>query len=651
MMAWRQKILMDFQEPIPPLTLISDPDGLLLDEELLSELKKRRVELVGYQDAIGFRYLYEQKYRPVIAAGKFCLAVRTEEESGDVFPFDLIESGRLIKYLVTDLFPGLSAPVIRQLGTVELDELYAKAGEFQVAASNADTCDLILRKVFKIALDTVNSEVELLKLLLSKHYQTRVYPTLVEEYLIEQLGKKKALKEYPLANLIRSKEFFYQFLQQKWEDYLDEKKKTFEARENGVEGKYGTTQSNSLEDQDVRRLMDNLFTEGKLQPVTGYSKEILPEWAYIGIVVDPAADAKQRVLKLCCNLKERLQDDWDYRGWSQLAVLWGKVTEQVLAFGLRTDESVIFEVNKIEKQLDETFQNWLFDKFGSLKNLPYLPEPVMVHHIPHNLAAKHHGKTALLVLDGMSWVQWCQIRRHLRKKMGCEFRENSVFAWVPTITSISRQAIFTGEIPVYFAKSISTTGKEESEWKLFWDNHGVINSYTSYQKGLGKDSYPGPENLWKSTTKVVGLVIDMLDQLSHASLQGRQGLFGEIELWLQNGYLEAVISDLYQQGFEIFLTSDHGNKESRGIGTISQGVLAETRGERVRIYSDQNLMDQTAKEYNLITWQGDGLPDDMHVTLAPGNEAFVKKDDIVISHGSISIEEVIVPFVQLKWRE
>lgn len=647
MTTWRQKILSDFQAPLPALTLVSDPDRLLLDEGIYQELTQRRIEFIDYQDPVAFRLRYEQSYRRAQEHGEVGLVVRSEAEVEEGFPYDLLATGRFLRYRAAAFFPGLSAPVVRQLGTEYLDQLLAAGGEYHAAASNDETCDFILRRIFKVAVETTVSEADLLKLLLSKHYQNQSYPELVESYLIGRLSGLKTLQQMPVADLVRSATHFYQYLQEKWIAYLD-KCQMRPSWEDG-RGEYGMA-GEPFENPDVWCLMDNLFGEGKLQPVAGYSPKYIPQWAYPGIVIDPKEDARKRVAKNCKKLRESLQNAPDWRGWMQLAALWGSVNEQVLTFGLERETQVQAEIGALEKELDAQFQPWMVEKFGSLTNLPYLPQPVMVHHIPHYLASQHQAKTALVVLDGMSWMQWTQIRRYLVQKSNWEFEETAAFAWVPTLTTFSRQAIFSGEIPAYFANSIDTTAKEPGAWKLFWENHGVVAPYTVYQKGLGKNPYAGWETLWKSTTKVTGLVIDLLDLLGHYGIQGHPGVYREIDLWLQNGFLEALLCDLQHQGFTVYLTSDHGNKESRGMGKISQGILAEMRGERVRIYGDFELRDQTAREYHLLSWPGEGLPDNMFALVAPGNLALVDQDELIISHGGISMEETLVPFVRVHWR-
>ena len=132
-----------------------------------------------------------------------------------------------------------------------------------------------------------------------------------------------------------------------------------------------------------------------------------------------------------------------------------------------------------------TFEKWMLQQYGSLSTLPHLPLPKMVHHIPHYLATQQEDKIALLVMDGMGFVQWAQIREELVQR-GLAFEEHGAFAWIPTLTSVSRQSIFSGMKPFYFANSISTTNKESVLWNTFWEDQGVPRKNVAYQRGLGK---------------------------------------------------------------------------------------------------------------------------------------------------------------------
>ncbi len=88
----------------------------------------------------------------------------------------------------------------------------------------------------------------------------------------------------------------------------------------------------------------------------------------------------------------------------------------------------------------------------------------MLHHVPRFVAREigddTTAKATLVVVDGLALDQWAVMRQQLaEQRPGWRFREDAAFAWVPTITSVSRQAIFAGSPPFYFPNSIHTTNK------------------------------------------------------------------------------------------------------------------------------------------------------------------------------------------------
>jgi hypothetical protein len=48
-----------------------------------------------------------------------------------------------------------------------------------------------------------------------------------------------------------------------------------------------------------------------------------------------------------------------------------------------------------------------------------------------------------------------------------------------------------------------------------------------------------------------------------------------------------------------------------------------------------------------VEWPAIGLPEDFIPLLAPENSAFVQEQKRIVGHGGASLEEVIVPFVQI----
>ena len=56
---WRDRILKEFTPKIAPLTLVADPDGLLLEESLLEVIREREFEILPFDDSVAFRFAYE----------------------------------------------------------------------------------------------------------------------------------------------------------------------------------------------------------------------------------------------------------------------------------------------------------------------------------------------------------------------------------------------------------------------------------------------------------------------------------------------------------------------------------------------------------------------------------------------------------------
>jgi hypothetical protein len=88
--------------------------------------------------------------------------------------------------------------------------------------------------------------------------------------------------------------------------------------------------------------------------------------------------------------------------------------------------------------------------------------------------------------------------------------------------------------------------------------------------------------------------------------------------------------------------------EAKGIGRLSQGVITEIRGERVRIYRSEALAASSSEEIDAFRFDIPGLPPDFLPLYAGVRGAFVPKGEQVVAHGGIAVEELIVPFVRVK---
>jgi len=131
MSNWREEILNKFSKTYLPLTIVSDPDGLLQDVEINRKLREQGYEIQYYsdepsftRDKYAFRYLYESYYRSRWDRGEqykllLVFGVPKKKLITSV-PYDIWIKGKKHSFSLYDLFPMLSYPVISKLRSDEI---------------------------------------------------------------------------------------------------------------------------------------------------------------------------------------------------------------------------------------------------------------------------------------------------------------------------------------------------------------------------------------------------------------------------------------------------------------------------------------------------------------------------------------------------
>ena len=705
---WRDRILKTLTPGVARLTLAADPDGLLLEVTLFDAIRERGFELVTFEDPVVFRFDYESRFRSRWDRGEGAgleVVVRTEGHDPAALPYDLVQAGRQFSFGLGDLFPALSYPVVASLDRSDLDALHRAQERHRPNRLGDDaTRDFVLRHVFDFAPELVRRPSDLLRLLLRRHYRGQRLPRLLDDRLAHLLRQDGAFASWPLTTILPDRDAFFAFLQERWPLFLDRLARNARngspqdldrlsgnAGDGGPEDADGATglaiggpADLPFDHDDVRVYIDNLFVEGMLRPVAhGSGHALRGEWAAVGIRIDPEADRLRRLRRLVESVGTTIPDaDAHHRDWSAFAFRWAELgvllTETTAATradsglsiaGLRearadsgspitelreAQADPIPSIAKLRADVDRAFLAWIERRYAGLHNQPPAP-PVMVHHLPRFLARRlaeaPRCKVALVVVDGLALDQWLVLRDTLvTQRPGLRFREGAAFAWIPTITSVSRQAIFAGKPPLHFPASILRTDREASLWTRFWADQGLSVRETGYAKGLG-DGLPDGVRALVSRPKMraLGLVVDKVDRIMHGMALGAAGMHNQVRQWAGEGFMAGLLDALLDGGFVVFLTSDHGNVEAEGRGRPAEGALAEVRGERARIYPDAALRSRVEERFpEAIEWPGPGLPEDCLALLAPGRTAFVREGERIVGHGGVSLEEVVVPMVEIE---
>lgn len=458
----------------------------------------------------------------------------------------------------------------------------------------------------------------------------------------------------PVADLLSSKGTMIRTVQSDWGRFLEEQGVNIDQSDRDSVTETTATVDIPFDHADIRVIVDTLFLEGALQPLkVRTAPAAMPDWIKLGIIQTPS-NLRDLVSGGVRSAAAKLPaPDANHRDWIDAAK---RLAETIYRFHeLPREDAAALQHAMRELQLDADarLQEWVKTRFQDLPSLPVAKAPVMVHHIPRYLSMRRDAgeeKIALVVFDGMAIDQWVQIREYLNSHVpDFTTEENCCFAWLPSLTSVSRQALFSGLRPREFPTTIETTAQEPALWARFWLEHGLRGGEVYYRKAIKRteqlpDLHAAISN---PTVKVAGIVVDMIDELVHGAMLGKRSLSGQIKDWCETGFVEELLNLLIGRGFHVYVTADHGNVDADGVGRLNQGVISEVKGERVRTYRNETLAASVPTAIDAFQFGGPGLPPNFLPLYASGRGAFVPVGHKVVAHGGMSLEELIVPFVKI----
>lgn len=673
--GWREPILRHFTPAIAGaarLTIVADPDQLLTEPGLLSGLRERGFDLIPYADDVAFRYAYESRYRRLWDRGQstaLVVVLRAAHDDIETLPWDLVtqarQDQRLLRVSLGDLFPHLDPTVVAKLPRTDLDALYEAQQRHQPEPSGQNTTrDFILRHVLGVAPELVTTPAELLRVLLRRHVQHRAWPASLDErflYLVRQAGR---FNDWPLDLLLSDREAFLRFLQERWPIFVRSRIRDDRAQTPEPDSGYALScvgpELLPFDHPDVRGHVIWLFTDGALTPTRSIERAAVQgTWMKVGVGHEAEADAVDRLARLTEVLDGEVPSvQAGHLEWLQFARRWAEWTALRWTVPPAVEQREREALDALQSLVDEAFERWMLDHYAALHNVSHWPRPVMVHQIPHALA---HGwgttsqRLALVVVDGLALSQWIPLREGLRFGPAT-FRvyEETVFAWVPTLTSVSRQAIFAGEVPFYFGTSIDTTQKEERHWRRFWEDRGLTRDRIAYVKQTTVESDEVfrsrvAAEAGRSAVRALGIVVGRVDQMLHGAVTGAGGLHAQVSHWAHLGHFERLITLLIENHWRVYVTADHGNVEAIGMGKPNAGAIADERGERAHVFPNDLVCRQFHEKFPAsILWPQVGLPDHFHALLAARRGAFTPAGARTVAHGGIALEEVVVPFVRIE---
>ncbi|MDY0362230.1 MAG: PglZ domain-containing protein [Desulforegulaceae bacterium] len=282
------------------------------------------------------------------------------------------------------------------------------------------------------------------------------------------------------------------------------------------------------------------------------------------------------------------------------------------------------------EKLDSIVLNFIIT--SGLKNIAFEPLKNFksVERISGYLSKNFNTKTALLCFDGMGVAEWFLLKKYLND---FSFIEKPVFSMIPSVTRISRFAIYSGNIEeIYNSKSPN----EEKAFKERFNN-GV---FLRNKNKITDDSILG--------FNFISKIYNIFDDTAHSTLVdsdnfSKNRYFKIIEEYLYGSGIKDEVKTLIKNGYKIFFCSDHGCTVSQGNGYRFEKYLIDSFSKRGTIIKTNSFLN---KGNYFIYNPGNGL--DIKIVLAPPLKMFANMDTFEITHGGVGIEEIVIPFIEVE---
>ena len=328
-------------------------------------------------------------------------------------------------------------------------------------------------------------------------------------------------------------------------------------------------------------------------------------------------------------IKEILTQEAGTNNVLQLAKLWA----ELIYLSYRTGNN---EYQQLTPQMD-TFSDSFINNKG-MEQAFYASthkSPKTVDKILPNIKAEKKEKAALICFDCMGYAEWYLLKDFLEKQHW-EFEETPVFALLPTVTSISRSAIFQGNTEVY---DLKYPGRK-TEAKAFAEY--FTNKETRYFTGedeITSDTLLGYE--------YISILYNFFDELSHSAQfppnkESKELYFKSVLAYLEKSTVIQDFKTLIENGFQIYICSDHGSIVAKGNGRKIEKYLSDGFAKRAVIVNRGNE--------ELINERKIDIPfvEDKILVLPEGRTMFANKNKIEVNHGGITVEEMVVPYIKMK---
>lgn len=587
---WYSSLLDELEHSYSDILLISDPDKLSFIEDFQTEIPDEFI-VHHYKSDIGLRK-FELEHK---SAGKRFIIFRSSAKG--YFPYAVESKSELMNWSLESIFPGLEAKVVRSFPTKFYQKIFNKfiSIDYSIGSSDAnETLNLICSWLYRIKPQEITTKEGGIHLLSNIYDDCDIIPIPVKEWIF-------TMPFYLPDSVWSGPDKFNGWLISQLNQYNSGKRNNQE---------YGVNfESDEL--ITIREKIRSLEFRTTLSTIKNDLESI------------------------------RSLLNYDSIDWFTVAKKWGELSY------LKDNDSEninIIEEDYLEldKEITDIFEPFIINHHKDRFNQNSMNNLVTIDRVLQHIRYRDGEKKLLFCFDGMGFQEWYCIRAYLAEQGITNFKENAIYAMLPTVTSISRGALFNG------TKDIS---KHKPDDRAFVDNVSRWDNFSSNDVLCIINADLKWHEYYRDY-KCLGMVVNVVDDTAHEADNrncSKRLMQTILNIKLKETEITKIFHNFIESGYKIFITSDHGTIWCKGNDQKIEKYLVDKRSKRALVYPEDILAREFYRKMptGLHLYRDNGVLGEKSIIFPKGRDMFAKKENIAISHGGTHIEEVIVPFIEV----
>ena len=364
------------------------------------------------------------------------------------------------------------------------------------------------------------------------------------------------------------------------------------------------------------------------------------------VLSSKAIKERNKSFELVDKLEDLLRDkSIDTNTWGHIAKIFGELNYLIDNYDLNVD------LEELRNIIRNKFKEYILYCY---EDLIYSTNSLIHSNLLGKIFNNYYERIALICFDCMGFEEWNVIKEYLNGSLNLDYIVKYSFSMLPSETSHSGNALFGG-FPPKKIKELDFINN------IHWKNEGsIFKDFLAKRKDIDKDLIfyqrcINPKDFELSENSLcdyhaMGIVFSFIDHFAHSDLMNKNKLIKNIVFHLKNSNLDKFIDSLLRNKFHLYFISDHGSVFCKGNGINVKRDLVNSRAKRYLISDKKELLEEYKTEDSELVQFKNIIGDD-YLLLLSGDKMFAGKNEEGLTHGGISIEEIIVPFIEVKYSD